>query len=46
MRCVARKVGLYDLEVVSPWGHYFWTGGLAYDTRLHFTSRYYLEKNS
>jgi len=25
-------VGLYDLEVVSPWGCYFWTGGLAYDT--------------
>ncbi len=25
------KAGLYDLKVVSPWGHYFWTGGLAYD---------------
>jgi len=25
------KADLYDLEVVSPWGHYFWTGGLAYD---------------
>jgi len=23
---------LYDLEVVSPWGRYFRTGGLAYDT--------------
>jgi len=25
------KVGLYDLEVVSPRRHYFWMGGLAYD---------------
>ena len=41
MRCVVRKVGerwppwkagLYDSEVVSLWGHYFWTGGLAYDS--------------
>ena len=24
-------VGLYDLEVVSLWGHYFQIGGLAYD---------------
>jgi len=32
IRCVARKMGLYDLEVVSPQGHYFWTGGLVYDT--------------
>ena len=40
MRCVARKVGerwlpwkagLYDLEVVPPQGHYFWTGRLIYD---------------
>jgi len=25
------KAGLYDLEVVSPWGRYFQMGGLAYD---------------
>jgi len=25
------KAGLYDLEVISPWGCYFWTSGLAYD---------------
>jgi len=31
IKYVVRKVGLYDLEVVSSWGHYFWTGGLAYD---------------
>ena len=31
MRRVARKVGLYDLKVVSLWGRYFWTGGPAYD---------------
>ena len=31
MRHVARKMGLYDLEVVSPWGHCFWTGELVYD---------------
>jgi len=31
MRHVARKVGLYDLEVVLPWGCYFWTDGLAYN---------------
>ena len=24
-------MGLYDLEVVPPWGRYFQTGGLAYD---------------
>ena len=33
MRHVVRKVGLYDLKVVSPWGHYFQTGGPAYDSR-------------
>ena len=32
MRHVARKVGLYNLEVVSLWGRYFQTCGLAYDT--------------
>ena len=32
MRRVMRKVGLYDLKVVSLWGHYFQTDGLAYDT--------------
>ena len=26
------KAGLYDLEVVSLRGHYFRTGGLAYDS--------------
>ena len=26
------KVGLYDLEVVPPWEHYFQTGELAYDS--------------
>ena len=26
------KAGLYDLGVVSPWGCYFWTDKLAYDT--------------
>jgi len=31
IRHVARKVNLYDLEVVSLQGHYFWMGGLAYD---------------
>ena len=31
MRHVARKVALYDLEVVSPWRCYFQIGGLAYD---------------
>ena len=25
---------MYDLEVVSLWRHYFWTGGLAYDSLL------------
>jgi len=37
MRRVAKKVGLYDLEMVSPWRCYFRTGGLAYD-RLTMTS--------
>ena len=23
---------MYDLEVVLPWGHYFQTGRLVYDT--------------
>jgi len=31
IRRVARKVGLYGLEMVLPWGHYFRTGGLVYD---------------
>jgi len=31
IRRVARKVGLYDSEVVSPQGRYFQTGRLAYD---------------
>jgi len=26
------KAGLYDLEVISLWGHYFQTGGLVYDS--------------
>jgi len=25
------KADLYVLEVTSPWGHYFWTDGLAYN---------------
>ena len=25
---------MYDSEVVSPRGCYFWTGGLAYDTEI------------
>jgi len=33
IRCVARKVGLYVLEVTPPWKCSFWTSGLAYDTR-------------
>jgi len=32
IRHVAKKVGLYDLEVVSPQEYYFQTGGLAYNT--------------
>jgi len=36
IRCVARKVGLYVLEMISLWGCNFWTGGLAYDTFLKF----------
>ena len=36
MRHVARKVGLYDLEVVSLRGCYFWTGGLAYDNYIAY----------
>jgi len=32
MRCVARKVGLYGPEMVSPWEHYFQTGKLVYDS--------------
>jgi len=31
IRYVARKVGLYDLKVVSLQEHYFWTGRLAYN---------------
>jgi len=33
MRRIARKMGLYDLEVTPLQGHYFWTGGLTYDRR-------------
>jgi len=32
IRCVARKVGLYILEMISLQGCNFWMGGLAYDT--------------
>jgi len=32
MRCVARKVGLYGLEMVSLQGCYFWTDGLTHDS--------------
>ena len=28
------KAGLYDLEVVLLWGHYFQMGGLAYDNEI------------
>jgi len=38
MTYVAKKVGLYDLEVVSPWKHYFRTGGLVYDIYLVYSS--------
>jgi len=31
-RRVARKVGLYNLEMISLWECMFWMGGLAYDT--------------
>ena len=31
----ARKVGLYDSEMVLPQGHYFWTGKLAYDKAIN-----------
>jgi len=31
IRCVARKMGLYNWEVISPQGCNFWIGGLAYD---------------
>ena len=42
MRHVARKVGLYDLKVVSPRGRYFQTGGPAYDKLqvVNLTDRY------
>ena len=33
-RCVARKVGLYNLEMISPQGCNFQMGGLAYDKML------------
>jgi len=26
-----KKVGLYILEMISPWGCNFWMGGLAYN---------------
>ena len=32
IRCVARKVGLYVLEMISLQRCYFQMGGLAYDT--------------
>jgi len=35
------KAGLYDLEVVSLWGRYFWTGGLAYDNNETSYSTYF-----
>jgi len=38
MRCVVRKVDLYGSEVVSPWGHYFWTGELVYDKNRTMTT--------
>jgi len=31
IRCVVRKVGLYNLEMILPWEYNFQTGGLAYD---------------
>ena len=31
IRCVVRKMGLYDLEIILPWECNFWMGGLAYD---------------
>jgi len=37
------KAGLYDLEVVSPQGHYFWTGGLVYDTTSSYQQTNLLE---
>ena len=32
IRCVVRKVGLYNLEFISPWGCNFWVGGIEYDS--------------
>jgi len=32
IRHVTRKVGLYDLEMISPWRCNFQIGGLAYDS--------------
>jgi len=32
------KADLYGSEVVSPWGRYFWTGGLVYDTASLFVT--------
>ena len=29
------KAGLYDLEMISPQGCNFWTGGLVYDKSLN-----------
>jgi len=26
-----RKMGLYDLEMISPWGCNFWMGGFVYN---------------
>ena len=34
IRHVARKIGLYDLEMISLWGCNFQTGGFAYDNKL------------
>jgi len=32
IRHVARKVGLYNLEMISLWGYNFQIGRLAYDS--------------
>jgi len=39
MRYVARKVGLYVLEVTPLQGCSFWTSGLTYDTNFLHVSR-------
>jgi len=35
IRYVARKVGLYNWEMISPWRCNFWIGGLAYNNQSH-----------